>query len=342
MKLPTQVIGICTLVVASLANIASSDAQSSSASSTCRWVPGRGWQCPIAGRAPDIRRSARPQQPAEEIVRVIVPHADGSGSEDRGSGVLVFGPDEQHGWVLTAEHVMSQRREAIVEFPNGQRYRGTVVASDRTDDVALLRIAKPSIAPRRVAEVEPTMGAEVYLAGYPQGGTYRSWLTRRTKVYEASTRLEVAGHAENGTSGGPMIDARGRVVSVISTTQRAGTQQWTTSGCSTARLRKLLRPKPKRVPIQKQTPRPPATPAPPEIDYDRLASLVAAKMPQPLAGKQGQRGEPGPRGSTGPPGRDTSHKEIAQLNRRITELEQTFKTNRSSVPAYFEIVPRGK
>lgn len=304
----------------------------------CRWVPGVGWQCPSPTQSPAGRRD-KSQEPAQEIVRVIVPHADGSGAEDRGSGVLVEGPDNRFGWVLTAEHVTRQRREAIVAFPSGGRYRSTVVDSDRQRDVALLRIAKPTIAPRRVADDMPVMGAEVYLAGYPAGGAYRSWVTRRTKAYENGGRLEVAGHSQNGTSGGPMIDARGCVVSIISTTQRAGTRPWTTSGCDTAFLREMLRPKPSLKPIQKPLRRPPTTPAQIKIDYDRLASLVASKLPAPQRGEKGETGRTGP---PGPPGAEADRTELVRLNQRITNLERACETLGRRVPAYFEIVPREK
>ncbi|MCG8584371.1 MAG: serine protease, partial [Pirellulales bacterium] len=176
----------------------------------CWWSPSAGWQCPAPTSNHRAGRPAR-QTPAEEIVRVIVPHADGR-TEDRGSGVLVVGPDDNHGWILTAEHVTNGRAEAIALFPSGRRYRAEVAASDRAADIALLRIAKPNVSPRRVADAPPAMAAEVYLAGYPRGGAYRSWVTRRTTLYESAGRIEVSGHSENGTSGGPMIDARGRVV----------------------------------------------------------------------------------------------------------------------------------
>ncbi|MCG8586528.1 MAG: serine protease, partial [Pirellulales bacterium] len=220
-----------------------------------------------------------------------------------------------------------------------RRYRAEVAASDRAADIALLRIAKPNVSPRRVADAPPALAAEVYLAGYPRGGAYRSWVTRRTKLYESAGRVEVSGHSENGTSGGPMIDARGRVVSIISTTQRAGRQPWTTSGCSTECLRKILRPKPRMTPIQKPTPRPPATPARPTIDYDKLASLVAARIPRP---PRGEKGEPGRQGPAGPPGKDADAVELTQLRRRLAELERRVQSISKSTPAYFEIVPREK
>jgi hypothetical protein len=310
----------------------------------CRWVPGYGWQCPTTQPNPrpttGSGRARAPQQPAEEIVRVIVPHGGRTGAEDHGSGVLVVGPDDHHGWVLTAEHVTKHRRDAIVEFPDGRRYRATVVRSNRADDVALLRIAKPHVSPRKVAEGEPAMSAAVYLAGYPAGGAYRSWVTRRATIYESGKKLEVLGNAQNGTSGGPMIDERGRVVSVISTTQRAGAGRWTTSGCLTGRLRDILQPAPNITPIQKPIRRPPTTPDQ-LIDYERLASLVAAKLPKPARGEKGERGE---RGLAGPAGTSADAGELSALRQRITRLEAALQSagRERNIPAYFELVPRRK
>jgi hypothetical protein len=302
----------------------------------CRWVPGYGWQCPRP--ATNVDRAQRPQKPAEEIVRVIVPHGGRSNVEDRGSGVLVVGPDDDHGWVLTADHVTKQR-DALVIFPDGKQYQATHVRSNRGHDVALLRIAKPHVSPRKVAQSEPLMNGPVYLAGYPAGGAYRSWISRRANLYESAERLEVLGNAQNGTSGGPMINQQGRVVSVISTTQRVGTGRWTTAGCLTGRLRDILRPAPNLSPIQKPTRRPPTTPEQPLIDYERLASLVVAKMPKPVRGEKGERGEHGP---AGPPGIQADTAELSALRRRVVQLEEALSSaaRGRNVPAYFEIVPR--
>ena len=308
----------------------------------CRWVPGYGWQCPRPSGNSGVARVA--QKPAEEIVRVIVPHGGRSNTEDRGSGVLVVGPSDEYGWILTAEHVTKHRRACVVEFPDRRRYHGIVLRSNRAEDLALVRIAKPHVSPRMVAEDEPQINSQVYLAGYPAGGSYRSWVTRRANVYESGRRLEVLGNAQNGTSGGPMIDERGRVVSVISTTQRMGAQQWTTSGCLTARLHDILRPKPNLVPVQKPIVRPQTTPAQAEIDYDKLASLVAAKLPKPGRGERGEKGERGERGPVGPPGSSAEIAELSALRKRVALLEEALSpgSRERAVPAYFEIVPRRK
>ncbi len=302
----------------------------------CRWVPGYGWQCPRPTTNDD--RAYGPQKPAEEIVRVIVPHGGRSGAEDHGSGVLVVGPDDQHGWVLTADHVTKQR-DALVVFPDGKRYQATHVRSNRAHDIALLRIAKPHVSPRKVAQSEPPMNSPVYLAGYPAGGPYRSWAARRANLYESAEKLEVLGNAQNGTSGGPMIDERGRVVSVISTTQRVGTSRWTTAGCLTGRLRDILRPAPRLTPIQNPTRRPPTTPEQRLIDYERLASLVAAKMSKPVPGEKGEKGD---RGLAGPPGVPADTAELSALRRRVARLEEALSSaaRGRNIPAYFEIVPR--
>lgn len=301
--------------------LATSPVLSQHAGPSCRWIPGTGWQCTRPDRALGASTAARAtrQTPAEEIVRVAVPHGAHSNMMDRGSGVLVEGPDDASGWVLTAEHVTKHRTDVIVEFPDGRSYRGRVVRASRADDAALIQIARAHVRPRRVAEQSPPLGSAVYLAGYAadgHNGTYRSWVTKRQDVYEDGQKLEVTGSAQNGTSGGPMINEQGRVVSVISTTQRrSDSRRWTTAGCHTSRLRHLLRPFKPRVVPAKQPP-PVEAAAHRELDLDKLASLVVAKMPKPQRGPKGERGE------RGPPGQDVDPQQLTALQSEVRDLRR--------------------
>jgi len=134
--------------------------------------------------------------------------------ESYGSGVAV-GPHQ----VLTALHVVAGSPQIRVRSRGGVRYVVTsVLAYDRDADVVLLETAgEPIPALELLASHEPEPGQAITVIGAPEGLEF----SVSTGVLSAVRQL---GHVEvlqttaaisHGSSGGPVLDNRGRVVGIV-------------------------------------------------------------------------------------------------------------------------------
>jgi S1-C subfamily serine protease len=146
-----------------------------------------------------------------------------------GSGVL-FTPD---GYALTNAHVVDNARDVRVELPNGVEATAHVVGRDEPTDLAVLRIAG---GPFSFVELGSTSalrpGQLVVAIGNPFGfqstvsAGVVSALGRTMRGRDGRSIENVVQHTaplNPGNSGGPLVDARGRLVG-INTAIIAGAQ----------------------------------------------------------------------------------------------------------------------
>lgn len=143
---------------------------------------------------------------------------------ETGSGVLIS-PD---GTVLTAAHVVDAMDDITVEFANGERVHARVVASEPSADLSLLEVERvPEGA--KVALLTDSdrvrVGQQVIVIGAPYGlGRTMSvgWISGRhaPSTLDGTFRLaeffQTDAAINTGNSGGPMFDAEGRVIGVVS------------------------------------------------------------------------------------------------------------------------------
>ncbi len=139
---------------------------------------------------------------------------------------------EGSGWVagrnliVTAAHVVAGEQDTSVRIPGRLLPPGAdVVVLDIHNDVAVLRVSGLDLKPLRLAE--PREGASVAILGYPLDGGLTATPGRigRTATVLTQDALErgpvtrsitaVAGRIQHGDSGGPAVDAAGRVESMI-------------------------------------------------------------------------------------------------------------------------------
>ena len=115
--------------------------------------------------------------PRTEILRGVLPStvqllAERPGARRAASGV-VLACDRAMGrtWVLTAAHFVAPPvPEAIYVRTTGaqERYRATVVRSDRESDLAVLLVTGVALPPARLREVAH-LGDEVWVIAFPRG-----------------------------------------------------------------------------------------------------------------------------------------------------------------------------
>jgi S1-C subfamily serine protease len=127
--------------------------------------------------------------------------------------------------VLTADHVVDPSREDAIRIglPDGSEVGGSVVGRDPATDLAILKIASGSLLPARAAQAEPRTGALALVVGRPGAqpsaslglitGVAGPTRTRRGGMLERFIMVDAVMYP--GFSGGPLVDAEGSVLGMI-------------------------------------------------------------------------------------------------------------------------------
>ncbi|MBD0338524.1 MAG: trypsin-like peptidase domain-containing protein [Thermoleophilia bacterium] len=174
---------------------------------------------------------------AEGVVTIFAyfPETAASGDGGQGSGFVAT----EDGYVLTAAHVITTAgpavdpgdvrpaREVFVGFRDGDRVPARIVGWDVFDDVAVLKVdpARHALSPvplgdssqvlvgEPVAAIGSPFGAENSLATGIVSATGRTipTLTSRYSIVDA---IQIDAPINRGNSGGPLFDARGRVIGI--------------------------------------------------------------------------------------------------------------------------------
>ena len=160
---------------------------------------------------PDVQRAS------QSVVRVTG-FACGLGVE--GSGWVA-----RLGLVVTNAHVVAGIRKPRIHTAGGKAFGSTVVAFDVTNDLAVLRV--PGLGARPLRMAEPDRGTAVALVGYPRNGPLARTPARLGGTAQVLSRdaygegpitrvvTGIRGSVQPGNSGGPGIDAQGRVLTTV-------------------------------------------------------------------------------------------------------------------------------
>jgi len=154
---------------------------------------------------------------SRSVVRVTG-FACGLGVE--GSGWIV-----RRGLVVTNAHVVAGIEQPRVDRRDGPGHTATVVGFDPKNDLAVLRV--PGLRGRPLPLAEPQRGVPVALVGYPGNGPRTRVPGRLGATGKAISRdaygkgpvtrtvTAIRAHVRPGSSGGPGVDARGRVRTTV-------------------------------------------------------------------------------------------------------------------------------
>jgi putative serine protease PepD len=142
----------------------------------------------------------------------------------QGSGFVY----DANGDVVTNDHVVAGAQSISVQFWNGATYHATLVGSDPSTDLAVVRVAAPTslLEPLRLADSSTVaVGDPVVAIGSPFGlaetvtsgivsALHREMTAPNNFTITDSIQTDAA--INHGNSGGPLLNAQGRVVGVNS------------------------------------------------------------------------------------------------------------------------------
>jgi S1-C subfamily serine protease len=163
---------------------------------------------------------------------VVVIRAEGSDVQEggltrfteTGSGVLV----SADGLVMTAAHVVETMDQIKVEFLGGETVRARIVTSEPAADLTLLKVERvpPGSQVATMGDSDTVQVADpVFIVGAPYGLSHSmsaGWISARwpaNSVYRAmplAEFLQTDATINTGNSGGPMFNAAGQVVGIVS------------------------------------------------------------------------------------------------------------------------------
>ncbi|MBW8885984.1 MAG: trypsin-like peptidase domain-containing protein, partial [Planctomycetia bacterium] len=139
-------------------------------------------------------------------------------TEGQGSGIIV----ESSGYILTNNHVIKGASDIQVSLSDGQKVKATVVGRDGATDLAVLKIDANDLVPATFGDSEGVeTGALVWAVGSPFGLER----TITSGILSAKHRAGLAANPHQdflqtdaavnpGNSGGPLVDANGKVIGV--------------------------------------------------------------------------------------------------------------------------------
>lgn len=140
--------------------------------------------------------------------------------EGLGSGFIIT----SDGYVLTNNHVVENATKITVMLKDGREFRGQVVGTDSTSDVAVVKISGTNLPTVQLGDSSTlTVGQKVIAIGNPYGLSQTvttgviSALERNVQASQTETLVGVVqtdAAINPGNSGGPLVDLSGRVVGI--------------------------------------------------------------------------------------------------------------------------------
>jgi len=150
--------------------------------------------------------------------------------------------------IVTNEHVVSGSNTMTVEFADGLRKSGTVLATDYDGDLAIVQLARPAGMPvLSWNSSEPKATETVIVVGYPVSARGAPVLTKgsvsRLTTLDGVPVIQTDAAVNPGNSGGPLLNECGDVVGVVTAknTRAEGVGYAHSSSSASARIDDLRR-----------------------------------------------------------------------------------------------------
>jgi serine protease Do len=154
----------------------------------------------------------------------VVVKKKGESIESQGSGFIV----SSEGHILTCAHVLGPEKTATV-WIGENRYEADLVNKDPDTDLALLKIktlAEAGFKPLPLISGGPlSMGQEVFTLGFPLAEILgkkprlnKGLISATVGMKDNPDQLQISAEVQPGNSGGPLLNAQGEVIGIITST----------------------------------------------------------------------------------------------------------------------------
>jgi S1-C subfamily serine protease len=134
-----------------------------------------------------------------------------------------------NGYLITNFHVIENAKEVTVKGIDGDystKYGATIVASDRANDLALLKIGNKNVKfdniPYAFRSSGVQQGEKVYAMGFPMAVAMGlevkltdGIISAKSGVEGDISKFQISAAVNPGNSGGPLIDEQGNIIGVI-------------------------------------------------------------------------------------------------------------------------------
>jgi S1-C subfamily serine protease len=179
-------------------------------------APGAAASDPVGSVAPAAQPAAARPSSRQLASRALAAAAALRCSDSVGSGVFVASD-----LVLTNAHVLCRPGESVQVSTSDERtYQGEVLRRDDRLDLGLVRVTGASVTPLALGDVgELGVGDRIVIVGSPVGldfSVQEGSISSLQRSTNGVAYLQLDAKVSPGNSGGPVIDAQGRVVGIVS------------------------------------------------------------------------------------------------------------------------------
>jgi serine protease Do len=139
-----------------------------------------------------------------------------------GTGIIM----SEDGYILTNAHVIEDATEVTVVLNNDEEYTATIIGSDTSADIAVLKIQASGLTAAEFGNSDDlVVGDYAYAIGNPLGfelsNTFTpgviSGLDRTITINDNTMNLiQTSAAINSGNSGGPLVNSKGQVIGIVS------------------------------------------------------------------------------------------------------------------------------
>jgi S1-C subfamily serine protease len=127
------------------------------------------------------------------------------------------------GEILTNAHVVANCRKITVQFSSGNSETAVLVARDQNNDLAVIRIDTPPTSLAAFRDGAPIRAGDAVVAlGYPLSGLLASstnlsvgYVSALAGLGDDHRYVQISAPVQPGNSGGPLLDASGHLVGIV-------------------------------------------------------------------------------------------------------------------------------